>query len=61
MASPPTYRLTIRPIDRPGLPPAINRLRSALKSLLRCYGLRVVECREVITVITSEADKEPNQ
>jgi hypothetical protein len=42
----PRYRLEIRP--KAGCPvPAIHQLRRLLKALLRFYGLRCVELREV--------------
>ncbi len=45
MASQPSYQLTLRPLERQT--PAINRLRSALKALLRGYGFRCVACQVV--------------
>lgn len=42
MTKPQTYRLTLKPLPRPGGPPADVRLRGALKVLLRRFGLRCV-------------------
>lgn len=47
-AKPPTFALTLRAEPRPtdaSDPGAHRRLRAALKTLLRAYGLRAVEVR----------------
>jgi hypothetical protein len=41
----PTYRLTVTMM--PGSVPAINRLRSALKTLLRAFGVRCISIEEL--------------
>ena len=41
----PVFRLTLTPT--PGEVPAVNRLRSALKVLLRSFGLRALEVVEL--------------
>jgi hypothetical protein len=41
----PTFTLTLRPLPRRDDPGGIRRLRAALKSLLRSYGLRVVSVK----------------
>lgn len=41
------YRLDLVDAGRPGDGPAIRRLRAALKRLLRSYGLRCTDIREL--------------
>jgi hypothetical protein len=42
-----SYRLVLRVSTREGDPPAVVRMRQALKTLLRCYGVRCVSVEEV--------------
>ena len=46
MSRRPTYQLTITDAGGPGDAPAIIRLRSALKALLRSFAFRCVEATE---------------
>jgi hypothetical protein len=48
----PRYELLLTP--EPGLVPEIHRLRRCLKALLRCYGLRCLEVREVAAAEPAE-------
>ena len=47
--------MIVEATEQRGRPPAINRLRSALKGLWRGYGVKVVTAREV----TPDCDQEP--
>ncbi len=39
--------LIVEATEQPNRPPAINRLRSCLKGMLRSYGVKVVSAREI--------------
>ena len=54
--SKPEFAIVLRDCPHPGSAPVIIRLRHFLKSALRQYGLRAIECR-TITPKTSN----PNQ
>lgn len=41
----PTFRLTIQ--AQPGASPPVNRLRAALKCLLRSFGMKCIEVQEL--------------
>jgi hypothetical protein len=51
--------ITLRP-EGPG-PPAAVRLKRCLKSLLRAYGLRCVDIREVVSQPVQAPDQNPKQ
>jgi hypothetical protein len=53
----PEYKLTIRPLQDKSDPAGIRRLRRAIKCLLRSFGLRVTDIRELRSE-TSEGGKE---
>lgn len=52
---PMRIELTIEATEQSNRPPAIQRIKACLKSMLRSYGLRVVSAREV----TTDSELEP--